>query len=299
MLSAQHIINKINDTYIREQSDLLEFLVKQLDERSRFKDVRRVAEKAIQLGMDKSSKRKENWVCSALSELCSLEDTTIEMKKIILQAIEVVMLSRRISDTRSKNIFSKQVNQNSNHVWLMNGAKLLISSFYPELNVEYITVDPKKEDELSNIVTLLQLHGAIWVVVGYLNNYHLSLVRLELDKDNFQVQVLDSIGAVPKQYSDSQTDLYDRALFYLVSFIVGHLGRSIINYSIMSSSDKRQKDRVNCFSFVLNDLEVAESYLSEGKSNFFNDSKNKSSFGSEKAYVLPLLDRFYEISQFQ
>lgn len=274
-------------------SELLKFLMEQLNEKSNFKDVRRVAEQAIQFGMNKSAEAKEEWIFSALSELGSLKDTTLKMKKIILQAIEVVMLSRRISNTKTKNIFSDKINGNSNHIWLMSGAKLLIPSFYPGLNVEFITIEPDVELDLLSIVEQLKLHSSIWIIVGYSKNYHLSLMRLQLNEDQLQIQVLDSVGAIPNQFSCSQIDAFDRKLSHLVSSIISTVDP--VTHTITATSDRRQKDGVNCFSFVLNDLEVAESYLLEGKSCFF-DTSNESSM-NKGVRTLSLLNQFYEISQ--
>lgn len=270
-------------------SELLAFLTTRLTETASFEEIRKIAELAIQSGMKKSAEDKKNWVFDALSELYSLDDTTIALKKIILQAIEVVMLSRRISDTGKKGIFGRKVIPHANHMWSIEGAKLLISTLYPKLPIEYVTISDRKENNVSNIIESLKRNTSIWVVIGYVNNYHLSLMRLTFIEENLQVQLIDSIG-ICTAFGESK---FTTSMTNFLRSITAALEDPCCSTSVAFA---RQKDGVNCFSFLLSDLEVAEAYLAEGTTYFFKPSKKIEAAG-ENFLEVPLLPEFSKISQ--
>ena len=131
----------------------------------------------------------------------------------------------------------------------------------------------------------------LWVVVGYEKGYHLSLIRLILSNNILDIQILDSIGLNPRNKNYSQ---YTNRLSHLITELTEIPG--VESYKIHASSTPRQKDGANCFSFVLNDFETSEQYLSNGISHFFSSETSLPS-GSELVFIKALLPDFYNISQ--
>src|SRR5262245_13256655 len=120
------------DVETSDNENLIDFFLLKLDEKSSFEQIRKVAKIAIMSGMGRNNSTKKNWIISELKKLEKLE-VSIKMQTIILAAIEVVVLSRRISNLKKLGIFAKKVAENNNHSWLLNGARLAISTYYPGL----------------------------------------------------------------------------------------------------------------------------------------------------------------------
>src|SRR5689334_8638997 len=79
---------------------LINFFLSNLNEKSSFKEIRRVAKIAIEKGMTESDFTKQHLVLFALKKLETLH-ISIKMQTILFAAIEAFMLSRRISNLRS------------------------------------------------------------------------------------------------------------------------------------------------------------------------------------------------------
>lgn len=276
----------------RITSRLLQFLMTHLNEQSDFKTVRQIAEQAIGEGLVKSVDEKEYWLHSSLMELCQLKDMTIKTKTLLLQAIELVMLSRRVSNLGKLNIFSRKLSANANHIWLMNGVRLLLSQLYPSLTIVFLLADQNDLlQEIEHISQTIKESGAIWAVVGYSNRYHLSLLRLQLNKNELEIQVLDSLGAIPASGEDLY---YSRALAKLINTLKHNINSD--SFKVVTCPQVRQKDGRSCFSFVLHDLETAEHYLSQGISHFF--SMEAEVWDDHKLlFQSAFLPEFYSISQ--
>lgn len=283
--------------------ELIQFLQNQLNEQSSFTEIREVAQQIITNMTTLTSEQKKEQVISALKELKRLENITIQKKKVLLAALEVVMLSRRVSDLRQKGVYGKKVEGNNNHSWTLEGAQLVISTFYPNLPVEYYQSNASEEKN-KNLYIKLQQDKGLWVVFGYDQKFHLTLLRLELFEDNIlQIYIFDSLGIIPMYHSGNGTNEYEKALMTFINALRNYLPNQD-DWIMNACPIPRQKDGVNCFSFVLSDLDAAQKMLIQNKTtaSCFIEStmlrkwkKLPKSTSRKYGYLVP---EFHALSQF-
>lgn len=279
-----------------EDSNLIDFFLSKLNETSSFQRIRAVAKIAIIKGMDKNIHTKKNWILSALKKLEQLE-ISLKMQTIILGAIEVVILSRRISDLKKLNLFSKEVAENNNHSWLLNGARVVISTYYPDLNAYYLRcpsiIHKHDKNEIIHIKENVLKKEVLWLIVSYHDNLHLTLIRIQFINEKLTIHVFDSIAAMPKESGKE----YDTELYKLVTAIKDEIKPPKV--SIKFVSVLRQVDSTNCFSFVLFDLQLALNFFAKRQKCFLNKAEQ-----DEKAWLYRNIKEyktfasdFYKIAQ--
>ncbi|KTD25547.1 hypothetical protein [Legionella maceachernii] len=273
--------------------NLVEFFLSVLTEDSSFSDIRNYAKQAIKKGLIKDERGKEQWVLAALEGLQTIQqDTTIRMRKYILSGIEVIMLSRRVSNLRKAGIFSNQVNGNSNHVWLLDGAKLAVSACFPEILIHFIRA-PESEQDLDNLGKSLQCNDSIWIILGYKGMFHLTLIRLIKNKDSIHAQLFDSLGAFPSTTQLSKISEYNTALYYLLDSIQKTQGLGMI---VTGYNQPRQMDGTNCFSFIVSDLECALELIKK-QENIFLETKEENQLEGITLRTANINPSFHNLTQ--
>ncbi|MBL7481603.1 hypothetical protein [Legionella bononiensis] len=254
-------------------NELLTFLIEHLSERDSFKRIREIASVLIQQEIPQTEDQKREHIISSLEEIESRRDIAIEKKKVILATLEVILLSKRISDFRETYCLTQRVKGNNNHSWTLQGAEMVISTRHPDIPVHYATYTHKGMDNVvfDAIINALKTNKGIWFVLGYDTSLHLTLLRLEFSETGIlEVKILDSLGIIPSKSAGSGS-LHSNLLTF-IKFILLHFDQKL--YTMTGYPYPRQKDGVNCFSFVLSDLETGQKLLDDGhlSAEFFNDS---------------------------
>ena len=281
-------------------NELITFLIEQLNEKDSFKRIREIASVLTQQEIPQTEDQKKEHIISSLEEIANRRDIAIDKKKVILAALEVILLSKRISDFRELLCFTQRVKGNNNHTWTLQGAERVISTRHPDTPVQYAIYTHEGMDNVifDAIINALKTDKGIWFVLGYDTSLHLTLLRLERSEAGIlEVKILDSLGIIPRKSAGSGS-LHANLLVF-IKFILLHFDKK--QYTITGYPYPRQKDGVNCFSFVLSDLETGQKLLNDGylSDEFFNDSC-EDLYPSDEPNIKyrKFRPQFFKISQF-
>lgn len=290
---------KIEQPFLVDWKDdnLISFLQSNLNERSSFRQIRTIAKQAIELGMVKEAEDKKGWCLSSLENIQKLQTLSLSMQKCILAAIEVIFLSRRISNLRKLGVFSKQVDRGKNHAWLLDGARLAISIYFPELTVFYIKGQLNQES-LATLKESIKNNENTWIVIGYPQGYHLTLMRVVNQNQSIHFQLFDSLGATPD--SANRENIIPYFLYFFVENL--RVTLDIDKAMVTGFSKGRQKDGTNCFSVVLFDLNTALALIKEKKDNLLSPDKDAPDLSREKNIIIKefgAISEFHRITQIQ
>lgn len=246
-------------------------------------------------------KEKKERLIEAIEELKSGTTLSSFQFRECFRVLEDIALSPRVSDLNRQHYYTRVVRGRNNHVLSLKGIACYLKDRYPNARLyfaSHICNDSLTCLRSSEIMTLrtnmnnsvhveeveldrlLKLAGkTVFVVYQYSQTFHKMLFILQKTSGAYTLSFFDSLGINPWRRING-----DEPYFYqmksLMQIFSARCGSQLTVHALAAT---RQKDQVNCGSFVTFDFELAFKFISEG-TPLFKDS-------------MTAHEAFFEISQ--
>lgn len=265
------------------QNEIHHLLSENFKKNIKIKNLKPIVNQWIETLNQMTPEHKQEQLCLAVKGIETNQELTIQQMTLSLSLLEKIALSRRISSLASQNLYNRRLAGNSNRVITLEGLKTYLSFKYPELPIFYVPNSDilyLKKDECDEI---LEEKKACWIVFQHDKYLHKTLfLILKQENEKLAIYLFDSSGITPVTQSEDEIALEAKSNFSALCMMLGEKNIERIE----SIHEGRQIDKVNCGSFILDDLENAMNLLEQKKPLFFKDKENQSQADSSFFTIL-------------
>ncbi len=217
--------------------------------------------------------RREFFIQS-INQLQNDKNQTEKILTLCLRVLQDLAFSPRVSNLNSLKYYLREVNKGYQHPLLLKGTKTFLRALYPEETIHFISAHSK-----VTIAMLPTDQKSCYIVLQPENALHQSLMRISNANSTMYLQIFDSLGYAP--FDPIIKDELHHTIFVAMKRITRLLSQNGTFY-IDNIFVPRQKDFVNCSSFICEDIRTAIHLLRENKPLFVGEQADLS---------------FYKISQ--
>ncbi len=217
------------------------------------------SQKARLSGLAPLMRRKE--LIEAVDELAADERLSLQQMTLALSALENISLSRRVSNLGSLSIYHRQIPRKGNHPLTCQGLAALLREQAP--NELILAATDCTKLAIDKVVQGLENRRHCWILLGYQDNLHITLLLLQKVEGGVELKVLDSLGAYPNPQAGREYT-YGRGLNTVRVALDQHFNIVQVHHI----ARERQVDETNCAAFVAADFTTALALLYKNEALF-------------------------------
>lgn len=214
-----------------------------------------------------SADGKKQKLLAAVDELTTNPKLTDDHLNVCFRILQDLALSPRVSNLNSLNLYARRVEVYEPRPPLLNMSSYLFQKECEEKRMFLI-------EDVDAFPDAQQLGDSPkWIVLKYGRYMHQTLLRIFTEEKVRKLQIFDSIGmsaAEPLEEDSSEIKFYKAWLQKVERKL--HIADECPKIEYIRSG--RQRDSINCLSFVSEDFRVAEKLISENEPLFEKGKEN-------------------------